>query len=53
MNPIIYWLITNTISKGLARRCPKCYRRQIVPKEKENYTVQCKWCDEPIPPKQK
>ncbi|MFN7929897.1 MAG: hypothetical protein U0Y68_18515 [Blastocatellia bacterium] len=53
MNPFIYWLISHTVTKNLARRCPKCYRVQVVAKDRQHETVRCKWCSEPMPPKTK
>lgn len=53
MNPLIYWLISHTVAKGMTRRCPKCYRVQMVPKTKQHEPVRCKWCGELIPPNPK
>ncbi len=41
-----------TTAKALERQCPKCLRKQLVPPSKHRETVSCKYCGEPIPPKQ-
>ena len=51
MNPIFTWIISHTVAKALARRCPKCGRETIVAKEKANATVSCPRCGASIPPK--
>jgi ribosomal protein S27E len=53
MNPIFSWVIAHTVAETLARRCPKCGRKQIVPKEKKNEAVPCQKCGETLPPKRR
>jgi ribosomal protein S27E len=40
-------------AKALERQCPKCLRKQLVAPSKHHESVSCKYCSEPIPPKQK
>lgn len=35
---------------NLKRTCPRCGHSQIVPKDKQDQTVTCKYCGAPIPP---
>ncbi len=51
MNPIFTWLIAHTTARALARKCLRCGRTQIVPKEKRRDIVPCRWCGASIPPK--
>ena len=51
MNPIFTWIIAHTTADALARRCPKCRRKQVVPKGKARETVRCEKCGADIPPK--
>jgi len=55
MNPIFTWAIAETVVRTtvemLSRACPKCGRKQVVPKEKIRSTVNCERCGEPVPPK--
>ncbi|WP_156919911.1 30S ribosomal protein S27 [Syntrophorhabdus aromaticivorans] len=37
----------------LARTCPRCGRRQIVPRSASGKTVKCKFCGADVPPKSK
>jgi ribosomal protein S27E len=37
----------------LARKCPRCGRRQIVPRSKRAMIVKCKSCGADVPPKSK
>jgi ribosomal protein S27E len=34
---------------ALARRCPACKRRQVVPRSKRTQRVPCKFCGAEIP----
>jgi ribosomal protein S27E len=51
VNPIFSWIITHTVARSLARRCPRCGLEQVVPKEKARLTVPCQRCGAPIPAK--
>ena len=53
MNPIFQWIIAHTTADALARRCPKCGRKQVVPKARATETVRCEKCGANIPPKRK
>lgn len=53
MNPIFTWLMAKTVAETLARRCPKCRRKQLVPKEKIKQEVPCQRCGTSIPPQRK
>jgi hypothetical protein len=48
MNPIFTWIIAETTARTtaekLVRRCPKCGRKQAVPKEKLMAKVKCEGC---------
>lgn len=35
---------------SLARRCPACRRRQVVPSSRKRGSVACQHCGAPIPP---
>jgi ribosomal protein S27E len=37
---------------ALERQCPKCLGKQVAPPSKRTETVSCKYCGEPIAPKQ-
>jgi hypothetical protein len=55
MNPIFTWIIAETVTRTtiemLTRQCPKCRRKQVVPKEKLRVPVPCKKCKTPLRPK--
>jgi ribosomal protein S27E len=53
MNPIFQWIIEHAKAEALARRCPRCRRRQIVPEAKAKETVRCEKCGADIPPGRK
>lgn len=36
---------------NLARICPGCKKKQVVPKSKGHKTVSCRFCGADIPPK--
>jgi ribosomal protein S27E len=48
MSPIFMWTIAETVARTtlekLTRWCPKCGRRQVVPKEKLMSEVKCESC---------
>lgn len=54
MNPIFMWTIAETAARTtlemLARRCPKCGRKQVVLKEKLMSEVKCARCGASVPP---
>ncbi len=54
MNPIFTWIIADTVTRTkiemLTRHCPKCGRKQVVPKEKVMSTVPCERYGAPVPP---
>ena len=54
MIPILMWIIAETAAKTtlemLTRRCPKCGRQQVVPKEKLMGAVKCERCGARVPP---
>jgi ribosomal protein L40E len=51
---IFMWVIAETTAKTtlemLTRRCPKCGRKQVVPKEKLKTGVRCVRCGARVPP---
>ncbi len=55
MNPIFAWIIAETTARTtlemLTRWCPKCGRKQVVPKEKLTAVVRCERCGADVPPK--
>ena len=54
MNPIFTWMIAETVARTtlemLTRWCPKCGRKQVVPKEKLMSEVSCAHCGARVPP---
>ena len=54
MNPIFMWTIAETAARAtlemLNRWCPKCGRKQVVPKEKLMTEVKCERCGAGVPP---
>ena len=54
MNPIFAWIIAETTARTtlemLTRWCPKCGRKQVVPKEKLMSEVKCARCGARVPP---
>lgn len=54
MNPIFMWAIAETAARTtlemLTRWCPKCGRKQVVPKEKLMTEVKCARCGASVPP---
>lgn len=43
-------VILNTVMRALRRECPRCGRKQLVPKARLRETVACEHCSAPIPP---
>jgi DNA-directed RNA polymerase subunit RPC12/RpoP len=50
MTPLFIWAIMGTIM-GLKRVCPRCKRSQVVPSDKKQRPVHCKYCGADIPSK--
>lgn len=54
VNPIFTWIIAETTARTtlemLTRWCPKCGRKQVVPKEKLMSEVKCERCGTRVPP---
>ena len=52
---IFGWIIAATAARTmlelLTRQCPKCGRKQVVPKEKLTAVVSCERCGAGVPPK--
>jgi len=42
--------IVSTVA-NLSRKCPKCGRKQVVPKSESDRPVSCKYCGTEIPPR--
>lgn len=51
---ILMWIIAETTARTalemLTRRCPKCGRKQVVPKERLKTEVKCVRCGARVPP---
>jgi ribosomal protein S27E len=50
MTPLFISAMMGTIM-GLKRVCPRCKRSQVVPSDKKQHPVRCKFCGADIPPK--
>lgn len=50
MNPVIHWVVAQTIARRRLRRCPHCGHSQIVGAARERETVPCDRCRTSIPP---
>lgn len=52
---IFGWLIAataaSTMLELLTRQCPRCGRKQVIPKEKLTAHVSCERCGASVPPK--
>ena len=54
MSLIFMWTIADTVSRTTlemsTRWCPKCSRKQVVPKDKLMSEVKCERCGTSVPP---
>lgn len=50
MNPYFLAAIIEAV-RNRKRECPQCGRTQVVPAERKDRTVRCKFCGAGIPPK--
>ncbi len=50
MNPLF---IAALSAVAPVRECPSCHAKQVIPRDKKEETVKCKYCGAEIPPPQK